>query len=243
MRGPRLRAARPEQEHVLGAPPALASGRQAGPGRVHGVHQPGVVRAPAAARLRGARLQLLPVRARAVPDAPPAMAPGRAPRHQCLAAGPGLRGPVTAAGHLPGLVLRAVGDADLGVLLDSSQKLAARRPAGGQRVRRRARRSRSRVRVDRRALPSRPAAAGDPVRAPVPRRRAPGAAAPCQGAADPAGPGRHGSRLAAGPDGRRMGRVRAARHQGRRRAPVRPGRPCPHRAAGLRQRLGRGVPP
>ena len=60
------------------------------------------------------------------------MAPGRAPRHQCLAAGPGLRAPVTAAGHLPGLVLRAVGDTDLGVLLDSSQKLAAGRPEASE---------------------------------------------------------------------------------------------------------------
>ena len=79
VRGARLRAPRPQQEHVLGTPPALAAGRQAGPGRVHGVHQPGVVRAPAAAGLRDPRLQLLPVRARSVPDAPPAMVPRRVP--------------------------------------------------------------------------------------------------------------------------------------------------------------------
>ena len=37
------------------------------------------------------RLQLLPVRARPVPAAPSAVVPGRTPRHQRLAAGPGLR--------------------------------------------------------------------------------------------------------------------------------------------------------
>ena len=40
-----------------------------------------------------------------------------------------------------------------------------------------------------------------------------------------------------------MGGTRAARHQRPRRPPVHPGCPGPDRAAGLRQRLGSGVPP
>ena len=91
MRGARLRTARPHQEPVLGPPSALASGRQARPGPVHGVHQPGLGRAPAAVSLRGPRLRLLPLRARPVPAAPSAMGNGRQARHQRLAAGPGLR--------------------------------------------------------------------------------------------------------------------------------------------------------
>ena len=101
MRGARLRTARPHQEPVLGPPSALASGRQARPGPVHGVHQPGLGRSPAAVSLRGPRLRLLPLRARPVPAAPSAMGKGRPARHQRLADGPGLRSALTAAGCLP----------------------------------------------------------------------------------------------------------------------------------------------
>ena len=102
VRGARLRTACPHQEPVLEPPPALARRRQAGPGRVHGVHQPGLGRAPAAAGLQGSRLQLLPSRMRPVPAAPSAMGKGRPARHQRLAAGPGLRAALAAARCLRG---------------------------------------------------------------------------------------------------------------------------------------------
>ena len=156
-----------DQEPVLGPPSALASGRQARPGPVHGVHQPGLGRAPAAVSLRGPRLRLLPLRARPVPAAPSAMGKGRPARHQRLADGPGLRSAL-AAGCLRGARLRPVGDAGHAVLPYPLPELAARQ-ARARRVRGGPRRSRPRVRVDRRALPSRPAAAGDPVRAAMPR--------------------------------------------------------------------------
>ena len=156
MRGAGLRAACPHQEPVLGPPSALARRRQAGPGRVHGVHQPGLGRAPAAAGLRGSRLQLQPLRARAVPDAPPAMVPGRSARHQRLAAGPGLRAARAATGCLPGALLRPVDDADRAVLPHPPPGLAARRPTGPRRVRRRPRRSRPGCEwIDVRCLPGR----------------------------------------------------------------------------------------
>ena len=140
-----------------------------GPGPVHGVHQPGLGRAPAAVSLRGPRLQLLPLRARPVPAAPSAMGKGRQARHQRLADGPGLRSALAAAGCLRGARLRPVGDAGHAVLPYPLHRAGGARPARARRVRRGPRRSRPRVRVDRRALPSRPAAAGDPVRAAMPR--------------------------------------------------------------------------
>ena len=243
VRGARLRASRPQQEHVLGAPPALASGwasrtwpcsrpppARSGPGTCRCPP----ARCPAATTASpGAGCARCTTSNGAGPGAPASVPGGwpwttcpphrrRAPAWSRTASG-GRYGPRRSAG----LITKAGGGP------------ACRRPASS------------------------------PPRAPIPAPGASGstsAAFPascgwrsstCSSAAETSArrccalsgcsgscgtwPPREQARCWTGR--RRMGRVRAARHQGRRRAPVRPGRPCPHRAAGLRQRLGRGVPP
>ena len=132
MHGAWLRKTRTRQEPLLGPPPALAYGRQARPSPVHGVHQPGLGRQPAAARLRGPRLRLLPLRARSVPAAPSAMGKGRPTWHQRLGGRTGLRSALAAAGCLRGPRLRPVGDAGRAVLPYPLPGLAAGRPGPGE---------------------------------------------------------------------------------------------------------------
>ena len=115
VRGARLRTACPHQEPVLGPPSALASGRQAGPGPVHGVHQPGLGRAPAAAACAVPGCNYCH-RGAACASCTISNGEGLPARHQRLAAGPGLRSALAAARCLRGPGLRPVGDAGHAVL-------------------------------------------------------------------------------------------------------------------------------
>ena len=170
VRGARLRTARPHQEPVLGPPSALASGRQAGPEPRS--RRPPARTGPGTGRRRPAQVpgcNYCHCGRGLCQHAPPAVGPGRA-------------GPASAAGCRPWTTCRPSPPPDA-CLVPSCGRWTMpatpfchthcqgwrRPPAGPRRVRRRPRRSRPRVRVDRRALPPGPAAAGDPVRAAMPR--------------------------------------------------------------------------